>query len=158
MPDRTESSVPIPAPPPHVVEVVADFPAYASWTREVKEAQVLSTEGDGWPDRVRFELDTGIIKDTYVLDYDWHIAHDGTGTVTWEMVEARTLRDLSGSYTITAAPSGTLVTYRLTLHPKVPMLGALRRKVEQMIVTSALQSLRDRVQQVHPARPEGETP
>lgn len=158
MPDRTESSVPIPAPPPQVVEVVADFPAYASWTREVKEAEVLSTEGDGWPDRVRFELDTGIIKDTYVLDYDWHIAHDGTGTVTWEMVEARTLRALSGSYTITAAPSGTLVTYRLTLHPKVPMLGALRRKVEQMIVTSALQSLHDRVLQVHPARPEGETP
>ncbi|MCE0488024.1 SRPBCC family protein [Ornithinimicrobium sediminis] len=158
MPDRTESSMQIPAPAPHVVEVLADFPAYASWNREVKQVEVLSTEGDGWPDRVRFELDTGMIKDTYVLDYDWHIAHDGTGSLSWEMVEARTLRDLVGSYTITSSPSGTLVTYRLTLRPKVPMLGALRRKVEQMVVTSSLTSLRERVLQVHPATPEGETP
>lgn len=157
MPDRTESSVLIPAPPPQVVAVLADFPAYPLWAREVKGTTVLSTEGDGWPDRVGFDLDAGIIRDHYVLDYDWQIGHDGTGAFTWEMVQSRTLRMLRGSYTLTATPNGTLVTYRLTMAPRMPMLGALRRKTEQMIVGTALHALRDRVRQLQSATTERES-
>ena len=44
---------------------------------------MLTEDGDGWADQVEFTLDAGAIKDTYVLDYDWDVAEDGTGVVSW---------------------------------------------------------------------------
>lgn len=54
--ERSESSLHIPTPAPRVVEVIADFAAYPEWAHGVREARVLSTEGDGWPDRVHFDV------------------------------------------------------------------------------------------------------
>lgn len=155
MPERSEFSVLIPAPPPQVVAVLADLESYPRWAEEVKAVDVLSTEGDGWADRVEFDLDTGVIRDHYVLDYDWQIAHDGTGQVTWDVVQSRALRRLHGSYTLSGAPSGTLLTYRLTLQPKVPMLGVLRRKLEQLVIDAALTGVRDRVIHLQAAAAQG---
>lgn len=148
MAQRSESSIHIPAPAPRVVEVIADFAAYPQWAHGVREAQVLSTEGDGWPDRVRFDLTAGIIRDRYVLDYDWQLDLSGSGTVCWEMVQGRTLKALRGGYVLTPEPTGTRVTHRLSVQPVVPMLGTLRGKIEQLIITSALDSLHRRVLQL----------
>lgn len=156
MPERTETSVHIPAPAPWIVEVVADFAAYPQWAHGVKETEVLSTEGDGWADRVRFHLDAGVIRDQYVLDYDWQLGARGTGSVSWEMVQGRTLKALRGAYVLAADGSGTLVTYRLCVQPSIPMLGALRRKAEQTIIGTALSSLSRRVTELHPSNHEGE--
>lgn len=147
MADRTESSVQIAAPPAQVLAVIADFEAYPSWAKEVRQVQVLSQEGDGWADQVEFTLDAGVVKDTYVLDYDWDLLDDGTGVVSWELVRAGILKQMTGSYTLAAAPGeATELTYRLAVDVSIPMLGLLKRKAERTIVGTALQDLRRRVE------------
>lgn len=148
MADRTESSIVIAAPPNSALEVIADFASYPDWAKEVRQVSVLTTEVDGRADQVEFTLDAGIIKDTYVLAYDWEIAKDGTGVVSWELVSAEVLKAMTGSYTLTAQEGGaaTEVTYRLAVDVKIPMLGMLKRKAERVIVDTALKSLKERVE------------
>ena len=147
MPDRTESSIVIDAPPGEVLDVIADFEAYPEWAGEVKEVAVLAEEGDGWADQVQFTLDAGAIKDTYVLDYEWDVVEDGTGVVSWSLVSAQVLKAMNGSYTLAAqGKDATTVTYRLAVDVKIPMLGMLKRKAEKVIIDTALKELKKRVE------------
>src|SRR4051812_38618195 len=146
MADRTESTIVVEAPPGEVLDVIADFEAYPEWAGEVKAIRVLAEEGDGWADQVEFTLDAGAIKDTYVLDYDWDVREDGTGVVSWSLVAAQVLKTMNGSYTLVAEGDGTLLTYRLAVDVKIPMLGMLKRKAEKVIVDTALQELKKRVE------------
>src|SRR5829696_7097826 len=145
MADRTESSIVIDAPPGEVLDVIADFEAYPEWAGEVKDATVLAEEGDGWADQVRFILDAGAIKDTYVLDYEWDVVEDGTGVVSWSLVSAQVLKAMNGSYTLQGDGTRTTVTYRLSVDVKIPMIGLLKRKAEKVIVDTALKGLKKRV-------------
>lgn len=147
MADRTESSIDIAATPGEVLDVIADFESYPEWATEVKRVEVLTEEGDGWADQVRFTLDAGAIKDTYVLDYEWDIRKNGTGVVSWNLVEASVLKALDGSYTLEAkGKDETTVTYRLAVDVKIPMLGMLKRKAEKVIIDTALKELKKRVE------------
>lgn len=151
MADRTESSILIPAPPPAVLAVISDFEKYPEWA-DFKSVEVLAENDGGWAQEVEFSIEAGLIKDTYVLDYDWAFTEDGEGTVTWNLVRAGALKAMNGSYQLTAldldgAPDGvgTEVVYRLQVDVKIPMLGAMKRKAEKMIVDTALTSLSERV-------------
>ena len=147
MADRTESSIDIAAKPGEVLDVIADFESYPQWANEVKKVQVLTEEGDGWADRVQFTLDAGAIKDTYVLDYEWDVKKNGTGVVSWQLVEATVLKAMNGSYTLAAkSRDETTVTYRLAVDVKIPMLGMLKRKAEKVIIGTALKELKKRVE------------
>ena len=146
MPDRTESSIVIDAPPGEVLDVIADFDSYPEWATEVKKVSVLTEEGDGWADQVQFTLDAGAIKDTYVLDYEWDVVEDGTGVVSWSLVSAQVLKAMNGSYTLASDGAGTKVTYRLAVDVKIPMIGLLKRKAEKVIVDTALKELKKRVE------------
>jgi ribosome-associated toxin RatA of RatAB toxin-antitoxin module len=147
MAERTESSIDIAAAPGEVLDVIADFESYPQWATEVKKVVVLTEEGDGWADQVQFTLDAGAIKDTYTLDYEWDVHEDGTGVVSWRLVEATVLKAMNGSYTLVAAgEDATTVTYRLAVDVKIPMLGMLKRKAEKVIIDTALKSLKKRVE------------
>lgn len=152
MADRTESSIRIDAAPAQVLDVIADFERYPEWAKEMRSVEVLVQEGDGWADQVRFVLDAGVLKDTYTLDYEWAVAEDGSGVVSWELVSADLLKALTGSYTLTAVEGrqadgeATDVAYRLEVDLKIPMLGMLKRKAERSIVETALTSLKRRVE------------
>jgi ribosome-associated toxin RatA of RatAB toxin-antitoxin module len=147
MADRTESSIDISATPGAVLDVIADFESYPQWATEVKKVSILTEEGDGWADQVQFTLDAGAIKDTYVLDYEWDVTKDGTGVVSWSLVEATVLKAMNGSYTLAAKDKdATTLTYRLAVDVKIPMLGMLKRKAEKVIIDTALKSLKKRVE------------
>ena len=147
MADRTESSIDIAASPGEVLDVIADFPSYPDWATEVKKVTVLTEEGDGWADQVEFTLDAGAIKDTYVLDYDWDVKTNGTGVVSWSLVQANVLKAMNGSYTLASSGKDqTTVTYRLAVDVKIPMLGMLKRKAEKVIIDTALKELKKRVE------------
>jgi ribosome-associated toxin RatA of RatAB toxin-antitoxin module len=146
MAERTESSILIDAGPPEVLDVIADVESYPAWATEVQSVTVLSEDGDGWPDKVQFTLDAGVIKDTYVLDYQWDVDEDGTGMVSWTLVSATVLSAMNGSYSLEATGSATTVTYRLTVDVKIPMLGMLKRKAEKVIIDTALKELKRRVE------------
>ncbi|MGV9305341.1 SRPBCC family protein [Nonomuraea sp. NPDC003727] len=143
MADRTTSSITIDADRSSVMTVVADFPAYPEWAGQVKSAEVLTTDGDGRPQTVRFVLDAGVISDTYTLGYEWN----DDDSVSWRVVESGTMvRELRGSYTLTDRGSGTEVTYDLAVDLKVPMIGMIKRKAEKVIVDTALKGLKRRVE------------
>ena len=146
MADRTQSSIEIAAEPGDVLDVIADFERYPQWANEVKSVSVLSEDGDGWADQVEFQLDAGAIKDTYVLEYDWNVAEDGTGSVSWHLVRAGLLKGLDGTYALEAVPGGTRVTYDLEVELTMPMIGLLKRKAEKHIINLALSELKKRVE------------
>jgi hypothetical protein len=151
MADRTESSIVITAAPGVILDIIADFDRYPEWAGEVKNAALLSEDGDGWADQVEFTLSAGAIKDTYVLEYDWDVAEDGTGVVSWHLVTAQVLKAMNGSYTLedTTLEDGgsvTAVTYRLSVDVKIPMLGILKRKAEKVIIDTALKELKKRAE------------
>jgi ribosome-associated toxin RatA of RatAB toxin-antitoxin module len=147
MADRTQSSVEIDAAPAAVLAVVGDFESYPEWTGAVREVEVLDPGTDGRARRVRFVLDAGAIRDTYVLDYTWDVAADGIGTLSWTLVEAGVLKAMDGSYQLAPAPGGgCAVTYTLAVDVRIPMLGMLRRKAEKVITETALNELKKRVE------------
>jgi len=145
MAESTESRTTVDALPAQVLEVIADLESYPEWVNGVREVEVLSRKG-GRPSRARFTVDSGPIKDTYVLDYAWGLDKAGTGTVSWSLVEASVITRLDGSYGLVGAGDGTEVTYRLSVDVKIPMLGMLKRKAEKVIIDTALKGLRQRVE------------
>ncbi|WP_088289377.1 SRPBCC family protein [Kineosporia sp. A_224] len=146
MADRTESSIVVVAAPGDVLDVIADFDAYPEWTGAVQAADVVEEYEDGWASQVRFTLDAGVLKDTYTLAYEWDVDENGTGTVSWNLVEATVLKAMDGSYRLRENGSGTEVTYTLAVDLRVPMLGMLRRKAEKVIIDTALNELKKRVE------------
>ena len=146
MADRTESSIHVAASPAAVLDVVADFADYPSWAGAVRSTEVLSTGADGRPQQVRFTLDAGAIRDTYVLAYRWDVAGDGQGEVSWSLVQANVVKAMDGAYRLPADGAGTVVTYTLFVDLRVPMLGMLRRKAEKVIIDTALNELKKRVE------------
>ncbi|MEV1048632.1 SRPBCC family protein [Streptomyces sp. NPDC049916] len=144
MAEHTSSNITIEAAPADVMSVIADFARYPEWTGEVKEAEVLSTDGQGRAERVRLVLDAGAIKDDHVLAYTWTSEHE----VSWTLVKSQMLRSLDGTYALAPLGSGerTEVTYRLAVDVKIPLLGMIKRKAEKVIIDRALAGLKKRVE------------
>lgn len=147
MADRTSSSITVAADRPTVMGVIADFEAYPEWATGIRSAEVLTAAPDGRPDRVRFSLDAGVIKDTYVLTYAW----DGDAAVRWQLDEAGSVvTEMSGQYLLAEDSGGTQVTYELAVGTRVP-LGLLRRRAEKTIIDTALKGLKSRAESVQGA-------
>ncbi len=147
MADSTRSSIEISAPAGEIIDIIADLEVYPEWAREIKNVDIISEDGDGWPDQATFTLDAGAIKDTYTLDYEWDIDESGAGQVSWTLVEATVLKAMDGIYTLEAIDEETTrVIYDLTVDVKIPMLGMLKRKAEKVIVDTALKDLKKRAE------------
>jgi hypothetical protein len=145
MTDRTSSSITVAAGQAAVMGVIADFGAYPDWATGVRSAEVLESGPDGRPLRVRFGLDAGVIRDSYVLAYDW----DGDASVHWRLAEPGSMvTEMSGAYELADDGAGTKVSYELTVGTRVPMLGMLRRRAERTIIETALKGLKSRAESI----------
>jgi ribosome-associated toxin RatA of RatAB toxin-antitoxin module len=145
MADQTQSTIVIDAPPGEVMAVIADFPAYPEWAAEFRSVEVLDSHADGRARDVRFVMDAGMIKDTYVLRYTWTGAH----AVSWSLAEGGLLTELEGAYELTdLGDAGTEVAYRLSVALSLPMLGLMKRKAERVVIDRALKGLKARVEAV----------
>ena len=143
MADRTTASIAVAAPRADVMAVIADFAAYPEWASAVRSAEVIGRDGGGRASQVRFVLDAGVIRDSYVLAYDW----DGEDGVRWDLAEpGSVITALSGGYLLADAGEGTKVTYDLAVDVRVPMPGMLKRRAEKTIIDTALKGLRDRAE------------
>lgn len=143
MPDQTTGTARFAALPRDVMAVIADVRAYPEWTGAVKEVEVLSEYDDGRAREVRFLLDAGVIKDDYVLRFEW----DDDREVRWSLVRGNVLRAVDGVYSLAQGGAGsTEVSYQLTMELNMPMLGMIKRKAEKVIVDTALEELRKRVE------------
>jgi len=143
MADKTSSSMTIDVSRPVIMAVIADFAAYPQWASGVRSAEVLESGEDGRALRVRFALDAGLIKDSYVLGYTW----DGDEQVRWTLAErGSVISEMSGAYLLDERGGGTTVTYELAVGLAVPMIGMLKRRAEKTIIDTALKGLRNRAQ------------
>jgi Polyketide cyclase / dehydrase and lipid transport len=143
MADRTTSSIAIATTRATVMAVIADFAAYPDWAGPVRSAEVIERDGDGRASQVRFQLDAGMIKDSYVLRYGW----DNDEAVRWDLAEPGTVVSaMSGGYYLAEAAGQTTVTYELTVDVRIPMLGMLKRRAEKIIIDTALKGLKARVE------------
>jgi uncharacterized membrane protein len=142
MADQSTQSIVIDAPPAAIMAVIADFPAYPQWAASVKSAEVVSTGPDGRAGEVRFVLDAGVVKDDYVLTYEW----SGDERVDWRLVRGQVQKSQQGSYVLRPRGGSTEVTYQLTVDLAIPMLGMFKRKAEKVIMDTALKELKKRVE------------
>jgi hypothetical protein len=143
MADKTTSTILIAVPKKNVMSVIAEFAAYPEWATGVRSAEVLESGADGRGSRVRFTLDAGMIKDSYVLGYDW----DGDAQVQWELAERGSMiSEMSGSYLLAGRGDSTEVTYELAVGIRVPMIGMLKRRAEKIIIDTALKGLKSRAE------------
>jgi hypothetical protein len=149
MADRTSSSISVAAGRPTVMGVIADFGAYPEWASGIRSAEVLAAGPDGRAERVRYRLDAGVIKDSYVLSYTW----DGDAAVRWELAEpGSVVTEMSGAYLLAEDTGGTEVRYELAVGTRVP-LGLLKRRAERTIIDTALKGLKSRAESVQAAGP-----
>jgi hypothetical protein len=123
--------------------VVADFDSYPEWADGIRSVDVLDTHADGRARQVRFVIDAGVVKDDYVLEYDW--AGDDT-RVDWHLVKGQLQRAQRGSYQLRPVVGGTEVRYTLSVDLAMPMLGMLKRKAERVVMDTALKELKKRVE------------
>jgi carbon monoxide dehydrogenase subunit G len=143
MAEQSTQSITISAPPADIMAVIADFATYPEWARSIKTCEVRESYPDGRAETVHFIIDAGVVKDDYVLRYDW--AEDGS-TVTWELVKGQLQKAQHGSYQLSESGPSTKVTYSLTVDLSVPMLGLFKRKAEKVIMDTALKELKKRVE------------
>ena len=142
MADLASSTITISAPPDEVMAVIADIDHYPEWTGQIKSAEVLDADVDGRPRQARFVMDAGVLKDEYVLRYDWN-----PSGVDWQLVGTSAVQKSQvGSYALAPRGDGTEVTYSLSVDIAMPMLGMFKRKAEKMIMDSALKELKKRVE------------
>jgi hypothetical protein len=145
MADRTFSSIAVSAPRQTVMGVIADFGSYPDWATGVRSAEMLEMSPDGRPLRVRFGLDAGVIRDSYVLAYEW----DGDLAVRWQLHEPGSMvTEMTGAYVLTDDGPGTKVSYELAVGTRVPMIGLLKRRAEKTIITTALKGLKSRAESI----------
>jgi hypothetical protein len=143
MPEESTQSITIDADPGEIMAVIADFEHYPAWTGSVKKAEVLETGPDGRARRVAFILDAGIVRDQYQLTYVW----SGDEKVEWDLTEGQMMRAQHGCYALRAdGPARTHVTYTLSVDLAIPMLGLLKRKAERVVMDTALNELKKRVE------------
>jgi ribosome-associated toxin RatA of RatAB toxin-antitoxin module len=143
MVDQAQSSITIAADKSTIMNVIADFPAYPEWAGFIKLAEVVEAADDGRAKQVRFVLDAGVIKDDYVLEYDWNDDDE----VSWHLVKGKVLKGMDGTYALADSGGGqTNVDYRLAVDLNLPMIGLLKRKAEKVIIDTALKELKKRVE------------
>jgi ribosome-associated toxin RatA of RatAB toxin-antitoxin module len=138
--DQTSASIDIDASPAQVMAVIADFEHYPEWVDSMKSAEVLSSSA-GKAETVRMVLDHPLVKDDYVLAYQWQ-----PSTVSWHLVQGTLLKAMDGSYVLEQRGDGTTVTYKLAVEVNLPMIGMFRRKAEKTIIDGALKGLKRRVE------------
>jgi hypothetical protein len=132
-----------------VMAVIADFPAYPQWASAVRSAQVVEQGEAGRARRVRFDLDAGMFRDSYVLGYSW----DGDDGVRWDLSEpGSVISGMAGGYALADRGTGgiggeeTEVVYDLSVDVRIPMPGLLKRRAEKVIIDTALKGLKSRVE------------
>jgi hypothetical protein len=141
----TSSRIMIAAPRAGVMAVIADFAAYPQWASAVRTAQTLGQNADGRASKVRFTLDAGVVKDTYVLGYDW----DGDAAVRWQLAEpGSVISGMSGGYALADRAGATEATYDLAVDVRIPMPGLLKRRAEKTIIDTALKGLKSRAERL----------
>ena len=143
MADQTQGTIDINADPKAIMAVIEDYDAYPEWAGQIKKVEIRERDDDKRGKRVYYEVSQGPMKADYVLEYTYK---PNDGGVSWIFVEGHGLRDLQGDYTLEPKGDQTHVTYKAKVDITLPMLGMIKRKMEKVVIDTALKGLKKRVE------------
>jgi ribosome-associated toxin RatA of RatAB toxin-antitoxin module len=143
MAERTEGKTTIAADPKAVMDVIADFEAYPKWAGGVKKADIKERDAQGRGKQVRFEVSLLGLSGWYELIYEYKADDAG---ISWTFVDGAPIKNLQGEYGLSGGGGETQVVYRASVEPGIPMIGFMKRKMEQQIIDTALKGLKKRVE------------
>lgn len=141
MPDFTRSTVVIAAPADLLFDIISDFPRYPLWAKEIVNVEVLDEAIP--PKTVLLTISASWLKDDYELLYEW--AADRR-SVSWTLGKSQLQKAQYGSYLFRQNGDKTEVEYAISLQLRVPLIGVLRRKIEQKITQTCLEALQKRAE------------
>jgi carbon monoxide dehydrogenase subunit G len=142
--DQTEGIIHIAATPAQVLDAITDFEAYPEWVTGIKRAEVLDRDGRGRAVEVAFEVSQSGFGATYTLAYTYAPRAAGLSWVTIDASGA--VKDVQGTYELRRAAGGTEVTNRTAIDLAIPMMGFMKRQAEKIIISTALDGLKKRVE------------
>lgn len=146
MTDTASERIRVEASAARCFDVAIDFESYPEWARDVREAKVLETDGEGRGTRVEYRAAALGKSVRYVLQYDYT---EAPVAFSWSLVEGDMLRRLDGTYRFEAeGPSSTRVHYDLAVDMSMPLPGLLKRRAAGLIMGSALKELKKQVEKV----------
>jgi carbon monoxide dehydrogenase subunit G len=143
MADQTQGSIDIDADPKAIMAVIENYEAYPEWAGQIKKVDVRERDESKRGKRVYYEVSQGPMKADYTLEYTYK---PNDGGVSWVFVEGHGLRDLQGDYTLEPRGDQTHVTYKAKVDITIPMLGMIKRKMEKLVIDTALKGLKKRVE------------
>lgn len=146
--EQATERVTISATPEACFAVVVDFEHYPTWAVDVKRAEVIERDEQGRGVQVSFEAAAMGHSAHYILCYDYGQA---PMQLTWTLKSGDIVRRLDGEYRFENSaiePGSTDVTYQLAIELAVPLPGFVKRRAESKIVTTALDELKRRCEEV----------
>jgi uncharacterized membrane protein len=140
--EAVRDSIVINADADTILDVVSDLESYPQWQPEVRSVEVLATDDDGWPTKVRLDVDAKVAQANMLLEYSY--PEEG---MRWRLLEGTGLSRNDGAYLLADRGDGTTeVTYEVTIDTSVPVPSVLRRQMARRLADSALKRLKTRVE------------
>ena len=140
MSEFSENSIVIESPIDQVRSLLFDLAEYPKWSTSIKSVQVLESDAQSRPTKVRISVDAGVLRDQVVLDYDWSMA---PGELIFSLDDADLLTEMAGSYsTVEAGEGETKVTYKLKVGLSMPVPSMMRQKAERATIDQVLNQLK----------------
>lgn len=136
----------IEATPEEILDVIADVESAPEWSSQHQGAEILDTDDNGRPGRVKLKLKTMGISDEQVVQYSW-----GDNTAGWTLVSSSQLKAQDATYTLTPDGAKTRVKFEITVDPAVPIPGFVLKRAMKGGIESATDGLRKQVLKVKKA-------
>ncbi len=121
------------------VDVAVDIASYPKWAEGVAEAAIIERGPDGFVRRAEFTAAAYGRSVSYELLYETeHLPH----SISWTLIRGDIVRTISGSYGFAPSldePDHTEVIYQLEVELVIPLPGFVRRRAEDLLMSSALE-------------------
>ena len=136
---QTQASATIEAPLADVNTVISDLPNYPSWSSAITAVKVIESDAQGRATKVELKVNSGPLRDTVVLDYEWSAA---PAQISFSLSDADLLTAMDGFYKLEADGDETILTYALTVELNMPVPAMMRQKAEKATIDAALAQLK----------------
>lgn len=121
------------------VDVAIDIESYAAWAEGISKVEITEVDDDGLVKKAKFTAAAFGRAVTYELAYvTRHLPH----SLAWTLVKGDLVRTISGSYRFAPSldePDHTEVVYQLEVALVIPVPGFVRRRAEDLLMSTALE-------------------
>ncbi|MGZ8178437.1 SRPBCC family protein [Williamsia sp. SKLECPSW1] len=127
----------IDAPASTIMEILLDVESLPDWSGPHKSAEILETDDEGRPKKVKLQVSMSGVTDNEVLEYSW------TDTsCSWQLVESDQLKSQKGTYTVTEKSADTChVDFELEVDLKIKLPGLVVKQGQKKALDTAKKGL-----------------